>query len=105
MGYGCGGGATKSGGKTTKPGAADVTVSKPGKVAGKTTTGGSAPMACSAAEVGKCGCLDEEDWYTDGDEIYDVVCCEAVGDTYTLYACGDDFQCDDSGPELVCEEL
>jgi hypothetical protein len=50
-------------------------------------------------------CLAEDEWYDDGEEIHDVWYCEAEGDTITLCACGDDFECTDSGSNIVCNEV
>jgi hypothetical protein len=60
--------------------------------------------ACPMADVGHCGCLEPPDWYIGPDgTVYDVVCCAAAGDSFTLYSCGSNAVCDDDEGHTVCE--
>jgi hypothetical protein len=60
--------------------------------------------ACTAANVGRCGCLEQPDWYLGADgTVYDVICCTAAGDSFTLYSCGNNAICDDDEGHVVCE--
>jgi len=80
----------------TKPGAPKTVM--PSADEGGTT------MACTQEDVGLCACLPSEDWFLGDDgTIYDIVCCDAVGDTFSLYACGSDKVCDDTSGTIVCE--
>ena len=99
--------SSKEGGKSTPPAAGAANGGKqsppPTNNAGSTTQ--QVDQACPEAAVGYCACLPESDWFIDGTGlIYDVVCCDAPGNVYTLYACGNDFDCDDSGLFLTCVE-
>jgi hypothetical protein len=99
-------GPMKCGGGPTAPSAAVVS-SVARKPAGAALTSHlmkaeSAAQACGASNVGKCGCLAPASWYSDGSNIYDFVCCDAAGSAYSLYSCGDSYNCDDFGTDVVC---
>jgi hypothetical protein len=95
----CGGGPTVPSGETVssiarKPAGAGLTT-HPVKQE-------SSAQACGVLNVGNCGCLAPSAWYSDGNNIYDVVCCTAMGSAYSLYSCTDAYNCDDSGADVVC---
>jgi hypothetical protein len=98
-------GSDKMQGKTTPPTGAQVSAAakKPADHGALSTTiMQSSADACAADDVGLCGCLPEEAWYTDGTNVYDVICCEEVGNAFNMHACGEDSHCDDSGAMVVC---
>ena len=93
----------KKTGNTTVPAAADVKPKTPKPAAvPATTTKVMDPGVCTADLVNKCGCLPQADWYTDGTDVFDIACCDAVGDSLTLYACGDAYTCQDNGGGVGC---
>lgn len=98
----CGG---KSG-TTTPPSGQQVSaaVTKPADHAALSTTiTKTSAGACAQDDVGLCGCLPEDAYFSEGDKVYDVVCCGEVGDTFTMHSCGDDATCDASGAMVVCD--
>jgi len=101
----CGGDDGGKSGRTTLPTAAQVSAAakKPADhEAINITIVRAVAGACTAEDVGLCGCLPEAAWYTDGTNVYDVVCCEEVGDNFNLHACGADRDCDESGAVVEC---
>jgi hypothetical protein len=97
----CGGDKT---GSTTVPSGSVVSAAakKPGDHSALgTTIMRSSSGACAQEDVGLCGCLPESAWYSDGTIVYDVICCEEVGDGFNLHSCGDN-DCEESGASVMC---
>jgi hypothetical protein len=91
-------------GSTTLPSGSVVSAAakKPGDhTALGTTISRSSSGACAQEDVGLCGCLPESGWYNDGTTVYDVICCEEVGDMFNLHSCGDN-DCEESGSSVMC---
>ncbi len=91
---------------TAKPAGTAVSSAAKKSAAASAKTGSTeklqADNACVADDVGKCGCLGDLAFEDTNGVIYDVVCCEAVGNEFTVYSCGD-LTCNDSGAEVVCQ--
>lgn len=98
----CGGG--KSGTATLPSGqAVSAAAKKPADHAALSTTiSKTAAGACTQEDVGLCGCLPEEAYFSEAEQIYDMVCCAEVGDAFTMHSCGDETTCDESGTMVVC---
>jgi hypothetical protein len=69
------------------------------------------PAVCGQANVDKCACLTDElledrKRKTKRDIpdhlVYDVVCCDAVGNGYQRHSCGADARCKAAGGEVMC---